>query len=833
MITVTSIEIEEFRGIRDLKLDLNGKNFAVCGPNGTGKSGIVDAIEFGLTGSISRLTGKGRGSVSVKSHGPHVNSRNKPELAVVTLEVSIPSLAKNATITRSIKSPKSPIITPDEPAVRAAFEQLERHPEFTLSRREIIKYVLAEPGERAKEIQALLQLDDLETARATLLKIKNAVERELKTLEPQRNTAAESLRRALEIPELKQVPMLQAVNKKRALLGLAPLANIEATTSIRDGLDSSAAPAAVKVPKVQALADVTAAKDEIEALVAHDHQEQVAAARDALLKLKANEAKLDSITRDSMLATALELFDGESCPVCQTEWNAEEFRAVVKSKRQELEEAAKERKAAEELFTPILARWQTAHDALAPLVGYGPRFPTPIEITAANTFRDDLTARIKTARAFLPIDETLASLNADEQKSTAVKAFVDASSTQVDGLPEPSERDAARDFLTVGQERLEAWRMAASRHETAKRQAGVAARVHELYSETSDHALEAIYKEVETEFRRFYRMINGDDESNFEAQLTPSLGKLGFEVDFYGKGFFPPGAYHSEGHQDGMGLCLYLALMKHLLGDGFTLAVLDDVVMSVDTGHRREVCKLLKSEFPKTQFVLTTHDDVWLKHMSSAKLVQGKQSIVFRKWHVDHGPAEWKTDDVWAEIDGYVASDDIRAAAGLLRYYLEYQAAEWCARLGGRVEYRGDGRYELGDLLPAAIGALGALYKKAKSATHTWGGPATRIAEIDERETAFRDVVNAASVEQWQINPAVHFNSWADLRKEDFAPVVEAFKRLERQFECEKCGDPFYIAYTGKEKDTFRCACGHVNLNLKPKPKQEAEVAAAFVARPD
>ena len=54
---------------------------------------------------------------------------------------------------------------------------------------------------------------------------------------------------------------------------------------------------------------------------------------------------------------------------------------------------------------------------------------------------------------------------------------------------------------------------------------------------------------------------------------------------------FPTGAYHSEGHQDGMGLCLYLALMKHISGKGFTLAVLDDVLMSVDSGHRREFAR--------------------------------------------------------------------------------------------------------------------------------------------------------------------------------------------------------------------------------------------------
>jgi len=35
-----------------------------------------------------------------------------------------------------------------------------------------------------------------------------------------------------------------------------------------------------------------------------------------------------------------------------------------------------------------------------------------------------------------------------------------------------------------------------------------------------------------------------------------------------------------------MGVCLYLALMKRLFGKRITFALLDDVVMSVDAGHR-------------------------------------------------------------------------------------------------------------------------------------------------------------------------------------------------------------------------------------------------------
>ena len=158
MIRVLKIEAQEFRGIRKLTLDLKGENFAVCGPNGTGKSGIVDALEFALTGNISRLSGSGTGGLSVKEHGPHVDSRDKPEQAHVIVTLRIPSLGKDVVLKRPVKDAKSPIITPDTPEVRALLAQVALHPELVLSRRELIRYVLSEPGKRSKEVQALLRL---------------------------------------------------------------------------------------------------------------------------------------------------------------------------------------------------------------------------------------------------------------------------------------------------------------------------------------------------------------------------------------------------------------------------------------------------------------------------------------------------------------------------------------------------------------------------------------------------------------------------------------------------------------------------------------------------
>jgi hypothetical protein len=121
-----------------------------------------------------------------------------------------------------------------------------------------------------------------------------------------------------------------------------------------------------------------------------------------------------------------------------------------------------------------------------------------------------------------------------------------------------------------------------------------------------------------------------------------------------------------------MGLCLYLALMSHTLGKEFTLAVLDDVLMSVDSSHRREVCALLKSKFPNTQFILTTHDPVWLQFMKSENLISG--NLIFGGWTVDTGPQIWSEGDVWSQIDEKLKKQDVSGAAGTLRRYLEYIA---------------------------------------------------------------------------------------------------------------------------------------------------------------
>jgi recombinational DNA repair ATPase RecF len=819
MIKVESIRIEEFRGIRDLTMTLNRKNFSVCGPNGTGKSGVVDALEFGLTGNISRLSGEGTDNISVKEHAPHVDSRNAPEKAKVTIKATIPSLGKTVTITRTVKAPNAPVISPADPATVAVLKQLERHPEFVLTRRELIRYVLSPPGKRAREVQALLRLDRVEQARETLQKVANRCRKNVEAATETRDRARDNLARVLGIPAVNSQEVLKAANNQRSILELPPITELTASTSLKEGV--LVAPG-VKIPgrlvKSEAIADLTKLRADLVACSGADIKAQIAAAVEMLESLSANESLLLKMAKEGFYRTGLDLIDGNACPLCDTEWDPVRLRSHIEEKLARLADVARQRAEAEKKVRPIIAMLNKVKDGIDAALRCGTMASPAIDTAPLREFRTSTESSLRELEDLLPLSASIAALRSVGAISPSVDDSLKKVEVFVASVPEPAKQDAARDFLTIAQERLETYREASLAVKKAQAQAELARTAFDTYARVSREVLEGLYRTVEENFAALYREINRDDESGFTARLIPSLGKLGFDVDFYGRGHFPPGAYHSEGHQDGMGLCLYLALMKHLQGADFTFAVLDDVLMSVDSGHRREVCALLKKQFPNTQFILTTHDPIWLRHMKTEALLGPKASIQFRGWHVDHGPTEWDDRDVWEEINDDLAKNDVRAAAALLRYYLEYIAGEMCHRLRASVEFRGDLQYQLGDTLPRATARLKDLYEKGKRAAASWS-QADVVKSIGAAAETFAGLVAASNVEQWQINPAVHYNEWVSLQKADFVPVAAAFKKLVDAFRCPECGAYIHVVPERGKGETLRCDCGKTSINLLEKGK--------------
>jgi hypothetical protein len=335
----------------------------------------------------------------------------------------------------------------------------------------------------------------------------------------------------------------------------------------------------------------------------------------------------------------------------------------------------------------------------------------------------------------------------------------------------------------------------------------------DVFVSSTSRSLLDIYSAVQAKFALFYSAINADDESDFSATLTQSGAGLDMNVDFYGRGHFPPGAYHSEGHQDAMGLCLYLALAQFTLGDNFSLCALDDVLMSIDAGHRRFVVGLLRDEFPDTQFVVTTHDEQWMRQMKSQGLVQSRGVLQFRTWSVDAGPVEWDNYEPWSEIQTFLMAGHVKAAAGSLRSYLEYVGRESASNLSAPVPFRLDGQNTLGELFNSSIKALRDSIKRGKKSANSWNR-AEKVTELDAWDRQVQSAALAAKQEEWAINTVVHFNAWENQTPSEFRAVSDSWKELMRQFACDECEG---LVRLTSDKDSLRCACQHVSVNLIEK----------------
>ena len=753
----------------------------------------------------------------MKDHGPHVDIREHPANSRVELSVFIPSLDKSATIARNVAKPRAYDLAPDDPQIRQVFEELQVHPEFALSRREIIRYILAQPNQRAVDVQNLLRLDEVESTRKALTTVANTNQKQRDQKQQAYLAERSTLLQVFAIDTPNHQRILDTVNEKRAALSLKALDKLNVDTAFKEGVPEAAKASASTITKEGAQSDLA----KLGELYGKGEPGGVAAKRASALRvirqLIGDADALRTLKRQSLITAGLELVDDDSCPLCDTDWEREHLLRYLAEKLDSARQTGALLRSLNDDINHVIA----ARAALASLLGrlalLCSKLDPAAQSSAIKTVAEELEAGNAALSTFVTnaggithaqdvLGEEWWVLCADARKQT------EACAVGVAVLPEVSVEDQARDFLTRAEDQYRRAVRAHSAFVKVEKQSMIGAKTLEIYQTQSDAVLEELYDEVADNFTAHYRSINREDEGEFEGKLIPSAAKLGFDVDFYGRGKFPPGAYHSEGHQDGMGLCLYLALMQRTLGSGYTISVLDDVLMSIDADHRREVCKLLVKEFPNTQFILTTHDRVWLKFMHTEGLV--RNSVTFSGWSVETGPKIWRHRNVWDEIEDALRQEDIETAAGKLRRYLEYVATALGDSLRAEVRFKGDGQYDLGDLMPPVINRWRKKLDDGIKTASSWGKVddmtilSASLAQLD-------DARRRTQAEQWAINPAIHYNQWANFQAREFREVVSAFADLLATMQCTVCESFIELQPRTAQAELIRCNCGHIAINLK------------------
>lgn len=154
-------------------------------------------------------------------------------------------------------------------------------------------------------------------------------------------------------------------------------------------------------------------------------------------------------------------------------------------------------------------------------------------------------------------------------------------------------------------------------------------KVREKISVMTDQKLSDITNEI----RRIWSIMH-PGELIKDIKLSPSTEKdraIDICLEFYGTNQLSPRLTLSEGYRNSLGLSIFLALANQEDNRDHPI-ILDDIVSSLDRGHRGMIVDLLREELAGRQIFLFTHDREWYDELVRRLSRHNWKFFTLQKW---------------------------------------------------------------------------------------------------------------------------------------------------------------------------------------------------------
>jgi hypothetical protein len=664
-----------------------------------------------------------------------------------------------------------------------------------LARRDLLRYILTTPSTRSQQIQTLLNIADTKIVRDAFTKLKKNAASNLKDASESLKRHTADFRTRVGATADDQLP--GNINSLRAVLGGGALSSLDECSFMNGLLYSDTKENAEIANCIRSLDDLVMYIPALRPAL----QEKLQNVQDTVKKIENENSSVENINHMALINAGLALLDGTGrCPLCLHEWASEA----------ELRQILQERKEKSETLSTLLDTYQNDVKALLNEIStYKSKIGTLPQqlIKWDNGCTAQLNNEIKSIASvsfqennfyknFSKVQELVATIinqgpdtlmDLIQKQLVVLRPMIDENSK--------SKSDAWQ-ALNTANELFIKIKALNGKLPAIKLAAEKAAFLLETYDNSQATVLNDLFASISGRFTEFYKAMHIDDENKFSAVLNNDGAAVNMSVDFYGQGQFPPMAFHSEGHQDSMGIALFFALMEKLTTSESGLVVLDDVVMSVDIEHRKNFCRLLKKFFPERQFIITTHDTVWAKNLVNEGVVERKNSVQFLYWNVTEGPAMVVGQDVW-NTSRAKADVDLHGASAFFRREMECFFENVCDKLHARVRYNNIHKWDYGQYMNAAYKELQDLIKKAEQQARDFKNKEA-LDQLGSLSSTLKTQISAVTADNWVTNALIHYNPDYEISKTEFLAAVDALEQFCHSFECSKCNATLSATYTGE-----------------------------------
>jgi energy-coupling factor transporter ATP-binding protein EcfA2 len=694
-IKIKQLDIIGLRGVKNqFTLSLGERSTLLYGDNGTGKSSISDSLEWFYTDVVSHLS-----SAEIDLKDALRNAYLEPEIdSSINISYNKPIINSE----RKLYNKKGKLLTEFSNTTDDFNSYLERsRKENLILRYQFLRdFIDQTKGDKLKNLSDIIGYSEVTKAKEVLKKSFNAIKSEIKNqnFETQITTQKQTLIQKIGAAVSQEVNLFEKINEI-----IKPL-NTGITVATLNDIDkvllTLKTPAtSIFVNELRFLENCQTSISTIQSeaswidieyekyfkefdKIANDVQSIMQTFLSELLK-----AGSDVITK--------KFHKDESCPLCLQPKNINDLQAEIKIRLQEIEESAKKKASFDSaklnitgIITERIKRLDTLNSE--------PSLNDPSNSTIKKAIGDlkqkfelyqkasseKVTSgnKIEIANNLKLHAEDFLELNVISERITKIKTAIAGDNTTILYANISSAKDA---FIQIKKFEIDREKLEAQKNS-----------LEIIYNEFVKKQKEGLQNFIDTfsgTINEFYQYMNPGEL--FEEIRIVTIGEEdelnGITIEYKYKGAWvsPPQKYFSESHLNCFGISFFLASVVAFNKENKFL-VLDDVISSFDTNHRKKFADLLFEKFVDYQIVLLTHEEQWFQYVR--QLAKKKGWLINEiRWteakgtHLDELP-----NDLKELIEQSIEGGNIAFLGNPIRKYLEHILKNICLNLEVKVSFR-------------------------------------------------------------------------------------------------------------------------------------------------
>ena len=650
---INEINLKGIRGTKDtLKLPLNGKSALLYGDNGTGKSSISDSLEWFFTDKVEHLNSL---EIDLKEA-----LRNAKIDASVTSEVALSFTNNKVDATRNIYYKKTKLVTDFNNTSEdfTKFYTDTKNENLILRFKNLTNFVDNTKTEKLKYLSEIIGFSEVSKKKEVLQKCYNAIKSEItkQNFEGQKSNLQRILIEKIGASISQEQNFTDKLNEKIKPLNIG--FEIKTLEDIDKVLTHLTSPENNKLNLELAFLEniqntLNLLKSEI-GFINSEYGKYYLEFEKIALDVQSIMQTFFKELLNSGKNVITKYHKENSCPLCLQPKNIEELQSEITKRLEDIEESSKKLNdfnKSKTLVSEIALERTKRIDALLqnPDINSNENEALKIEIQKIKdkigAFQNASTIKV-TSGEKISEPEKINLIEADFnfqskilERITKIKEALKNNSTIL--YNEISSSKEA--FLNI--------RLIEKQKSILENQQNSLKIIYDEFIKKQKEGLENFITTFSGKINEFYQFMNPNEP--FQELKIVTIGEddelngLTIEYKYEGNWVSPPQKYFSESHLNCFGLSFFLASVIAFNKES-KFVVLDDVISSFDSTHRKKFADLIIEKFNDYQFIVLTHEREWFDNMIKPLAKKKGWYINEIKWsedkgtHFDETPSELK-----------------------------------------------------------------------------------------------------------------------------------------------------------------------------------------------